>query len=264
MAVLPETGAIDPALAETIREFVADGGSLLVTGDSSLHDGEFRLGDVLGISYDGRYPYSTTYIDLQEYDEEVPAMECVSYDGFHRVVPDSATVMADIVAPTTERSETRRFSHYQAPPERTLDLPAITHNQYGDGEAVYVGTSLFTQYYDEDYHVHRTILDNVLSSLQTRPTVELDAPTSVAVNLMSTSDARYAHFTNYHSARPGAYLPQIDTRGETTTSVTARVLAPDMGTATPVTDASVSTDRDGEYLEIDIEDVHFHEIVRID
>lgn len=264
LVVLPDTGALEPGTVDAIRAFVADGGSLLATGTSSLTaEGELALGDVLGIRHLGRLPYTSAYFGLDDYDDELPDLECVSYGPFQSITLEGATTRASVIAPTTERSETRRFSHFQAPPERTLDVPAITHHDYGDGQAVYVGTNLISQYYDEGYHGHRTLLDNVVTDLQEIRMLEVTAPTSVEANAMTTGEKTYIHLTNYHASRAGGSLPQID-EVLPVRDVTARLYAPDAAAATPVTDVEVTAEREGDYLRLAIDEIGIHEIVVVE
>jgi hypothetical protein len=92
-----------------------------------------------------------------------------------------------------------------------VDVPAITHNEYGDGEAVYVGTSLFEQYYESGYHGHKRLLENALYDVRDERAYLVEAPTSIEVNAMRTDDAVYLHIVNYHAGRPEGDIPQIRT-----------------------------------------------------
>ncbi|MFH5801430.1 beta-galactosidase trimerization domain-containing protein [Haladaptatus sp. CMAA 1911] len=262
LVVLADAGELEPETIETVRSFVAGGGNLLTTGTSSLTTDELALGDVLGIRHLGQLPYTSAYFGLEDYDEDVPEIECVSYGPFQRVALDGATPKAWVVAPTTERSETRRFSHFQAPPERTLDVPAVTHHEYGDGVAIYVGTNLVSQYYREAYHAHRTLLDTLVTDLQDVRMLDADAPTSVEVNAMTTGDDIYLHLLNYHTSRAGESLAQIDAT-LTVRDVSVTVYAPDRTEVTPVTDVGVTSERDGEYVRVEIDELGTHEIVKI-
>jgi hypothetical protein len=110
---MPSTGALEAETVATVRSFVDDGGGLIATDTSSLGtDGKFALRDVLGVERQGRLPYSAGYIDLAAYGEGVPDISCVSYEGFQSVGLAGAFARAGVVAPTTECSETRRFSHH--------------------------------------------------------------------------------------------------------------------------------------------------------
>lgn len=260
--ILPSTGALESETVRAVRSFVEDGGGLIATNTSSVSaDGEFALGDVLGIERRGRLPYSSGYIDLEDYTEGVPDVSCVSYDGFQSIALDGATSRAQVVAPTTERSETRRFSHHQAPPEREIDVPAITHNAYGEGAAVYIGTPLFDQYYESTYHGHRRLLENVLGDVRNGRSYAATAPANVEVNAMRTDEAIYLHFVNYCAGRPGAGLPQI---GEVVpVSDVSVTVYDDVREVVPVTEVNIDTERLNDSVHLTLDSVDLHEIVKL-
>jgi hypothetical protein len=262
VAVLPDTGALEPETVETVRSFVDDGGSLVATATSSLDSDGFALADVLGVAYEGRLPYSTAYVRLDEPVDGVPDIDCVTYGPVQSVHATTADATAQVVRPVTERSETRRYSHFQAPPAAALDVPAITTNEFGDGQARYVGTNLFTQYYAQDYHAHRALLDDVVTSVQTDRRLAADAPTSVEVNAMRSGNDVFVHLTNQHTYRTGGTIPQIDDI-PTLSDVSVTAYAPGLSEATAVTDADVSVEQAGEYVTITFDDVGIHEAVRL-
>lgn len=262
VAILPDTGPLESAACEAIDQFVRDGGRLLATGTSSLDADEFGLAEAFGVTHQGTLPYSTGYLYPGEYIEGLPDIECVSYGPFQSIQTTSATEQAAVVAPTTERSETRRFSHYQAPPERVLDVPAITHNTHGNGEVTYIGTNLFTQYYREDYHGHRTLLTNILESLHADQRLAADAPASIEVNAMQTDDAVYVHATNYHTSRGGESLPQISDIVPAT-DVQVHLRHPDVDSGTAITDVDATIESVSDGVEINFDAVRIHEIVKL-
>lgn len=262
VAVLPDTGELDPGTVEAVRSFVADGGSLLATATSSLTGDGFALADVLGVEYEGRLPYSTAYVRLDEPVEGVPDIDTVTYGAFQSVRSTTADSLASVVRPVTERSATRRYSHFQSPPDAPIDVPAVTRNDFGDGEARYVGTDLFVQYYDQDYHAHRALLDHQVTALQTDRRLATDAPTSVEVNAMRDDDDRYVHLTNQQTYRTGGSIPQI-AEIPTLHDVSITAYAPGANDATALTDAAVSVERSGRYVTVTFDKVGIHEAARI-
>jgi len=263
LVIFPETGILDPKIIKAIRLFVKDGGALLVTGDSSLNkEGFFGLGDVLGLRYRGLLPYSSAFISLKDYEQGVPEIETVSYSGFLSVALEGALAKAYVVVSSaggklyTVRSD--------GPPERFLDAPAITYNRFGKGEVVYIGTDLFTQYYSRDYHGHRALLNNIITSLQkVRILSAPTAPASVNLNAMNTAEGMYVHLTNYHSDPVGGTLPRI-TSWPPPMDVTIRVYAPEAKKVIPITDVKIEFEHDKDYIQITLHSIKTHEIIRIE
>jgi len=66
--ILPFFGAMSPAQAQAIRAYVAGGGTIVATGETSLFDAEgqqlpdLQLADVFGVSYDGA-DYEAVYVN---------------------------------------------------------------------------------------------------------------------------------------------------------------------------------------------------------
>lgn len=263
VVVLPSTGELRSNTIETIRSFVAEGGSLLATGTSSLTDNGFALGDVFGVEHEGRLPYENAYLGLTEYTANVPETECISYDAFQSISLDGATKKATVIGPTTQPSESRGYIHYQAPPERDLMVPAVTHHEFHDGEVLYIGTGLFTQYFSEDYHAHRTLLDNLLTSLQSPRVLNADAPESVEINAMCNDDRIYVHIVNSQTYRAGESLARTVT-DPNPIDIEFDIHAPRANTVIPTTDTSIDVERDGERFIVKVDGVKFHEIVQIE
>jgi hypothetical protein len=140
-----------------------------------------------------------------------------------------------------------------------VDVPAITHNEYGDGEAVYVGTSLFEQYYESGYHGHKRLLENALYDVRDERAYLVEAPTSIEVNAMRTDDAVYLHIVNYHAGRPEGDIPQI-TDVIPVSDVTVNVHE-DVREAT--TDVRVDVKRRDDGIRLELDSVEIHEIVEL-
>jgi hypothetical protein len=262
LIILPETGSLDAEVADKIRQFVKNGGALLATGNSSLSRDGFALSDVLGVVFDGKsLPYSAAYFALEDFDQYMPDIDCVSYGSFLSVTTDTADAKAFVIAPS---GGGKRYAVRNAgPPAGRLDSPAITHNRYGKGEVIYIATDLFRQFFSKDYHGHRTLLDNIINSLQKQRLLSAQAPTSIVVNAMQTDDSTYLHLTSYHTGHQGGtfsvisdYPPPLD--------VKVRIHAPASGEVVPLTNLEIEVARDGEYLEISCRGVSTHEVIRID
>jgi len=74
--VLPLFGAMSPAQAQAIRDYVAGGGTIVTTGETSLFDAQgqplsdFQLADVFGVSYN-EAQYETIYVNDYEAGQSV-------------------------------------------------------------------------------------------------------------------------------------------------------------------------------------------------
>jgi hypothetical protein len=259
VVILPETGPLLPETIEALEEFVKGGGSLLATGNSSLSNGEFGLEKLLGIRFRNKeLQYRRSYIDLDDYTEGVPEVECVSYGDFLSFSVEGAAVKAQIVSPG---GEGKLFtSQLPGPPGNNRVGPAISNNRFGEGQAVYFATDIFTQFYDMDYHGHRTLLTNIIESLQRKRVLALNGPASVWINAMKTPLGTYIHLLSYHANMQAGVFPRI-TGSPPPIDVVIRFLAPDAKGAKPVTELKIDFERDGDYAIIRCHAIKMHEIV---
>jgi hypothetical protein len=261
VAILPETGALTPRTVDALRRFVEGGGSLLATGNSSLRDGKLELEDVLGIRFRNReYQYKRSYIDLDDYRDGIPDLECVAYGDFFAFATEEATVKARVVSPG---GEGKLFTAMlPGPPGSNRIGPAITHNRFGQGQAVYIGTDIFTQFFAMDYHGHGTLLDNVVTSLQKARVLDADAPASLWVNAMRAEKGTYVHLLNYHANPQASVFPRM-TSVPPPLDVVVRLHAPQAKMAESLTNGKIEFERQGDYAIIRCSSCKIHEIVRV-
>jgi len=136
---------------EKIREYVANGGRLYISGCSTAlskdgkNSGKFMLSDVMGVEYDefvDRYPvYLAPTSDGQKYfenfSEKYPAMLLLAAPSVKNK-SDSAKVLATLTYPYTDaRNYLRYSSAISNPPSEKTDIPALIYNKYGNGACIY-------------------------------------------------------------------------------------------------------------------------------
>ena len=260
--ILPETGALRPKTLEAVRTFVRNGGSLVASYDSSLSEGKFGLGDVFGVRYESILPHAGLYLELDDYASGVPTPFVNAYSDAMVVAAESASPKARIVIPIAEWAEAHNKARRHGPPETKLDLPGITYATYGKGRVVYIASPLFTRYYAVNYHVHRTILNNIITSLQQHRVLDAEAPATVEVNAMQTADAIFVHVLNYHADHGGGTLPRIND-WPPTMNVKVQVYSPKRGRVTSVSGVKVEAQRRGDVVELVLNGIRTHEVVKL-
>jgi hypothetical protein len=119
MLLLPENGLLDAGLAEDIREYVRNGGSLLAFGHASLLDEmarprrNFALSDVFGADFIGNLPGYKQFAAGSEIASPLPLNPPAL-----AVKPTSGKVLGAWAS--------------------AGDAPAILENQFGKGRVIYV------------------------------------------------------------------------------------------------------------------------------
>lgn len=129
---------------ERIREFVAQGGTLIATGAVSKYDigghsgGDFALADVLGVHDTGELSDTITYtgeefilaegrVPLVKADAETSVRERLTFPDFPADDPDNYA------------------SIHSNPPGRQTDYPALTLHAYGKGRCIWMAAPIAMQ-----------------------------------------------------------------------------------------------------------------------
>ena len=221
LVILPDSIRVGPALAMKLREYVAQGGALLLTGESGLDPAgnAFAVRDA-GLVSKGPSPWSTPFVRVDTSEPlagEIEAMDHVVYERGWSVEPERGTeVLAHVVAPYFNRDHVRFNSHAQSPPAVSPGAPlppnapaAVTRR----GRVGYVSFPLFRAYRRSASRVYRTLLSNLIDLLAPERLVEGSLPTSaqVTVTQQPTAGGRLiAHVLSYAAERRTAQIDVIE------------------------------------------------------
>ena len=139
-------------VCERVRQFVAQGGSVIAEGHASLLDGngdrrdDFRLADVLGVhfsGYTGAWDANYLQLDAPELATGLPRYPLLIAGVAIDVRTDGADVLARVIPPIGGE---QRVDHHTGalynPPGAVSSSPAITSHAFGRGRAVYVAHDL--------------------------------------------------------------------------------------------------------------------------
>ncbi len=148
--ILNDTYILEEEEADLLRQYVAQGGSLISIGLSGMYsqDGfrsDFILQDVLGVHYVGRTLEDVTYIRPdKQHQGLMPAFnDKFPMSVLSRAVKVSADEDTDIAArltlPWSKSTESEFFaSAISDPPGIDTDFPTVTIHPYGKGKAMYI------------------------------------------------------------------------------------------------------------------------------
>ncbi len=142
--IVPQAAYLSGAECGRLRQFVADGGTLIATGTTSLYDengntsGNFALADVFGIDFTGKYSDKITYTG----SEKVLAEGNVPLVAAH---PDTQ-VRAHLTFPDFPAFDPVHYAsiHSNPPSTTASDYPAVTLHCFGKGRALWMAANIAT------------------------------------------------------------------------------------------------------------------------
>ena len=218
LVILPDSIHVGPALAMKLREYVGQGGALLLSGESGLDPagGAFALKE-MGLTSKGTSPWTTAYVRAEsasQLSRGVEAMDHVVYERGWWVEPERGTeVLASVVPPYFNRDHARFNSHAQTPPAVSPGAPlpagvapAVTRR----GKVGYLAFPLFRAYRRSGNRVYRTLVTNMVDALVPERLVEAELPSSAQMTVMQQPTAGGRLVTHVLSYVAERRTPQID------------------------------------------------------
>jgi len=190
---------------EKIKNFVAQGGTLLATGLTSLWrpdgstSGDFALADVFGVSYTGKQSARINYLKLPG---EQNLVSCRMPAPL--VKPNSQQVeeLAKLVEPIFDPDDPQHYaSIHSNPPGRETGHPGLTIHNFGKGRCIYLAPPLLTLQQDAQESFGAWLLQKYAPS---QIVLGTNAPVAVEVTLLksTTSPNWLVCLVNYQKETP--------------------------------------------------------------
>ena len=211
VVILPDAAPVDAALAARLRDYLAGGGSLLISDRSGLDatSGDFALAEELGARYQGPAPFAPDYLVLEPAlaDGIEPMSHICELPGALITAAPGAEVLARSGAPYFNRTWRHFNSHQYTPMDAATDTPVIVQN----GRALYIARPLFREYAELARRVHKQVLANCLARLLPRPRVGANnLPSTAIVTVRRRQADLLVHVLHYVHQRRGQSLDVIE------------------------------------------------------
>lgn len=239
VVVLAGAAALSDRQVQAVREYVARGGGLVATGETSLCDElgrpqqDFALADVFGASYRGRPQAVTTpqaidvnfaiALDDAYWRQRVgsallrwPGLELWRDERLQELTPyrQVRTKGPGVkVAPGEGTTIAAEFVPDGAPPGTFL--PGVVTRTFGQGRVVYLATDLAAGYWSYGYPYQRRMLRRVLEwAAGAAPPIAVQAPMSVQTTFyrqrLPEGERWLIHRYNGLNTTGGHGLPAVD------------------------------------------------------
>jgi hypothetical protein len=169
---------------EKVRDYLAGGGSLLVTHKSFLLEdqGRFAL-DEIGVTYGGASKFKGEYMLLQP--EAFPDIGQAAYYLYQQGLSVSAKPGAQMLAayghPYFDRSPEHWCSHYQTPMETVTTEPVIVRQ----GRVTYCANPFFRSYAEDAALIQKLVVRDLIRHHLPEPVLrEVGVPSTARLTLL--------------------------------------------------------------------------------
>jgi hypothetical protein len=190
--LLPNVAVLDDTEVNAFRAYVANGGSIYASKNTSLisytgiRQPDFTLSDLFGVTYLGETQEILTYVKptgkyetlFNPFSADWP----VTLKDTQVLVKAhaGAEVLATLSRPYTDPTSTQYASILTSPPGIDTEYPALILNHYGKGKVIF-STGIIEIW---DHDSTRNVFANLIRQLASRPfRFETDAPSSVELTL---------------------------------------------------------------------------------
>ena len=183
LIIIPSNPNLSAKNVETLNQFVADGGKLLVLGEGALKRDKSGFALDVGGTYLGKASYDVDYTVVSEaLSKNVVRSPFLNYMPAIKIKPDAnVKLLASIQEPYFSRTKAHYTSHQNTP----YNLQPATHPAiYRDGNIMVVAHPLDKMYLKYGAQIHRELFKNTLDALLTTPMVRANLPSSGRVNLL--------------------------------------------------------------------------------
>jgi len=168
-------------LLESMRNYVREGGSLLVTGLSATSQNvddnvTMELSDVLGVKPTGRNPLEYGYV-WQGFPLPIKSR-------WYPVELATASVVEPLLKDWNECDKVE------------LPFPAVAVNKFGKGTAVYIASDVFAAYYEQQHPATLRFILEAVKKAYPNQFIDSDAPKRVEFSLRRKGKDLIVHVVN--------------------------------------------------------------------
>jgi hypothetical protein len=166
----------------SLMDYVKNGGSLVVLGESALDVASDKVVLDIGGTYQGPARFKEDYLVVgKELGKGLVSTPFLNYTAAIRIKPTSGKVLGRIHEPYFDRTYARYCSHQNTPNQLK---PAAHAGALRKGQVVYLAHALGKMYYEHGARLHRDLFLNALRSVYTKPVVQTSLPSAGRVNLL--------------------------------------------------------------------------------
>lgn len=209
LILLPEVYVVGRRLIQVLTDFVKAGGKVIASGrtgtlDESYHSlTEASISGLTGCQYikehnEYRQNDWSAYIkacDPENFKGLLSVTTPPVSEYFIETVPTTARSLANFILPGVACSPTEWINWWSPPPGAETAIPAVTLNQLGDGQVIYLAFDYFTMSASESYRDTADFFRDLLRILNIRPILKniTDTPNVLRTAFFEEDDCYQIH-----------------------------------------------------------------------
>lgn len=275
LLVLPNIACLSDAQCTRLRDYVAQGGALVATGETSLYTEEgaerknFGLADLFGCDFAGKVDRKVVnaYISV---DGDHPLTR--GFTDTKRIVAGTAMVQVT-PQPGLDRVPLRLIRSYPDlpaeavyPREPTSDLPMAYARSFGKGRVVYFPFNIDAAFWEHGAKDHLTLLRNAVAWAHgTAQPMSVEGAGLLDVSYWRQQGSLAAHLVNLNtpSAIKG-FIRDLAPVGPFTVTLELPAGARVRGVRLLEAEQIAKTRRAGNRLIVEVPSVRMHEVIAVD
>ena len=205
MLILPDVWRFDSNLKGKINNYLAQGGKLIISGQSGLDENNDFCVDA-GIKFIGENEFRPTYF-IPKFDTVNGTTEYIMRAKNYRFENVDAEIIADGQNPYFNRTAEHFCSHQHAPNDRSLTYPTAAIK----GNIAYIGWDIFSGYAEYgDFHIKELVAYVIRRLMGDCFTIESDVPDRGVTTLLQQGDRKIVHLLYAHTTKRGADTEVIE------------------------------------------------------
>jgi hypothetical protein len=199
--LLPDSTPIDAGLAGRLRDYVGQGGALVLSAAAAAASPEgTELLRGLGWEIAGTAPFSTTFLRLSAsrwLTPPVPGDVRIHGESLLLDAAAPAETFVELVFPYFDRTYDHFSGHSYTPPEKPSGRGAVVQN----GRVIVFAVPLFAAVAEEGNDQYRQLVGECLERLLPAPALRVGGPVHLETSVVETSNATVVHLLSFVPAR---------------------------------------------------------------
>jgi hypothetical protein len=206
LIILPDRHRLDGTLLAKLRQYLAGGGSLILSHESGLdEEGKGFALTELGLNYEGPWQHEVQYLEVTDaaMNQGLPHMVQILYEkgGAIRLKPGT-----QLLGRMWKAYFDRDYMHFQVeqtPFSEPTDYVGVAQR----GNLIYIAAPIFRIYADYGYQFYRLLIGTCITRLVPNQLIKSDAPSTAHITLTEQPGRKTVHILHY---TPERRAPNLD------------------------------------------------------